>query len=103
LHNSSNITLEGETRVVFFFGPRVQIPDDNILIDDEQCFEIGLDCTVKNVDFLVEGRKITYEAFVETDNSVRTRTATISPVVSKKFPYALSMIENIIMILSSIP
>ena len=74
--------MEDETRVVFFFGPRVLIPMDNILIADEQCFEIGLDCTVKNVDFLVEGRRITFLAFVETDNNVKTHTATISPVVS---------------------
>ncbi len=82
LETSSNITIEGETRVVFFFGPRVLIPDDNELIDDEQCFEIGLDCTVPDIPSLVEGRLITFEAIVETDNNVRTRTAIISPVVS---------------------
>lgn len=82
LTSSSNISLDGETRVVFFFGPRVQIPDDNILIADEQCFEIGLDCTVMDVPSLVQGTSITFEAFVETDNNVKTRTATISPIVS---------------------
>ena len=64
--------------VTFFFGDRVLIPDDNILIDDEQCFEIGLDCTVRNLPSLVEGVSISFQAFVETDNRVRTRTQSVS-------------------------
>lgn len=82
LTTSSNISVVGETKVVFFFGSRVQIPDDNILIDDEQCFEIGLDCTVMDVPSLVQGRAITFEAVVETDNNIRTSTQKISPIVS---------------------
>lgn len=64
------------------FGPRVLIPDDNIIIDDEQCFEIGLDCTVRNIPSLVDGRNIRFQAFVETDNNVQTRKRRISLRVS---------------------
>ena len=72
--------------IVFFFGPRVQIPDDNILIDDEQCFEIGLDCTVRNVPALVQGEEIRFEAVVETDNRVLTSRVVTSPIVSCLIP-----------------
>ena len=77
LNLTDNITLDN-TVVTFFFGDRVLIPDDNILIDDEQCFEIGLDCTVKNHSLLKEGKSIAFEAFVETDNKVRTATRKIT-------------------------
>jgi hypothetical protein len=84
LSNSSNITLKAEnTMIVFFFGPRVQIPDDNILIDDEQCFEIGLDCTVRNVPALVQGEQIPFEAVVETDNGVLTSRVVTSPIIAE--------------------
>ncbi len=81
LNSTENITLERNV-VSFFFGDRVLIPDDNILIDDEQCFEIGLDCTVKNLLSLVEGESIAFEAFVETDNRVTTSTRNILLQVS---------------------
>ncbi len=81
LDSTDNITLD-QTIVSFFFGDRVLVPDDNILIDDEQCFEIGLDCTVKNILTLVNGRSISFQAFVETDNKVRTITQRISLTVS---------------------
>ena len=68
--------------VSFFFGPRVQIPDDNVNIGDEQCFEIGLDCTVIDHEFLVDRRTISFSAFVETDNNVRTVTRSVSLRVS---------------------
>ena len=82
IHTSNNITLVDQTTVVFFFGPRVLIPDDNLRVDYDQCFTIGLDCTVKNLPSLVDGSKITFRAYVETDNGVRTHTESISPVVS---------------------
>lgn len=83
IHTSSNITLVEETTVVFFFGPRVLIPDDNICVADEQCFTIGLDCTVKNLPSLVDGKEITFSAYVETDNGVTTQTERITLVVSE--------------------
>ena len=57
------------------------IPDDNIPTE-EQCFEIGLDCTVKDVETLVNGVSFSFQAFVETDNQVRTATRSISLTVS---------------------
>ena len=54
------------------------IPDDNILIDDEQCFEIGIDCTVRDLSVLENGGSLSFEAYVETDNMVRTETRSIS-------------------------
>lgn len=80
LNSTNNITLD-ETVVSFFFGDRVLIPDDNILIDDEQCFEIGLDCTIRNLSTLTNGQRISFQAFVETDNKVRTPTRSVSITV----------------------
>lgn len=83
LDTTDNITYDQNNNIVsFFFGSRVLIPDDNILIDEEQDFEIGLDCTVRNLSFLVQGKTISFRAFVETDHEVRTTTRVISPVVS---------------------
>jgi hypothetical protein len=72
--------------VSFFFGPRVQIPDDNVNVGDEQCFEIGLDCTVIDHEFLMDRQTISFSAFVETDNDVRTATRGVSLIVSM-LPY----------------
>lgn len=83
IHTSNNITLVGDTTVVFFFGSRVLIPNDNLRVDDDQCFTIGLDCTVKNLPSLVQGKEITFEAYIETDFDVRTQTERIYPVVSE--------------------
>ena len=84
LATSDNITIIANTTVDFFFGPRVVIPDDNLLIDDEQCFEIGLDCTVLDLPSLVQSQVIRFEAYVETDNGVKTRRRRISLEVSSQ-------------------
>ena len=80
LTSTENITLDG-TVVSFFFGPRVQIPDDNENEGIEQCFEIGLDCTVNDHSSLVNGTTISFSAFVQTDNMVRTATQNVSLMV----------------------
>ena len=79
-----NISVIDGRVVDFFFGPRVFIPAtlDNTREVHNQSFEIGIDCTVKNLPSLVNGRSITFEAFVETDNEVRTQVERISPRVS---------------------
>ena len=81
LATSEGITIINTT-VDFFFGPSVFIPDDNILIDNEQCLEIGLRCTVLDSPSLVHGSNITFEAYVETDNRVKTQIETSLLVVS---------------------
>lgn len=68
----------------FFFGPRVLVPatPDNTREVNNQSFEIGLDCTVKDHSSLVNNVAITFSAYVETDNEVRTQVESISPRVS---------------------
>ncbi len=74
LATAENITVSptGST-VRFFFGPEVLVPKDNILIADEQCFEIGLLCTVANTP-VFHGDTFSYSAYVETDFMIRTST-----------------------------
>ncbi len=79
---SENINLISPTKLLFQFGARVLIPDDNILIADEQCFEIGLHCTVLDHPKLVHGSRIRFRGYVQTDFDVRTQRARISPRVS---------------------
>ncbi len=79
---SENITLISPTKLLFQFGARVFIPDDNILIDDEQCLEIGLHCTVSDHPKLVHDSTITFSGYVQTDFDVKTQAATISHRVS---------------------
>ena len=81
LATSEGITIINTT-VDFFFGPSVFIPDDNILIDNEQCLEIGLRCTVLDSPSLVHGSNITFEAYVETDNDTKSQTERIAFDVS---------------------
>ena len=64
--------------MTFFFGPEVLIPKDNILISTEQCFEIGLLCTVKDHPSLVHGSSIYYRAYVQTDFNIRTSSQYIT-------------------------
>ena len=79
LNSTENITLnDAQTAVTFFFGPEVLIPKDNILIDTEQCFEIGLHCTVSNHPSLVDGERISYQAYVQTDFNIRTSSRYIT-------------------------
>ena len=79
LNSTENITLnDAQTALTFFFGPEVLIPKDNVLIDTEQCFEIGLHCTVSNHPSLVDGERISYQAYVQTDFNIRTSSRYIT-------------------------
>lgn len=64
--------------LTFFFGSEVLIPKDNILNHTEQCFEIGLYCTVKDHPSLVDGQQISYQAYVQTDFNIRTSSRYIT-------------------------
>ena len=87
LNTSENITLnETRTLITFFFGPEVLIPKDNILISAEQCFEIGLYCTVDDHPSLVHGSQIDYEAYVQTDFNITTSVRNITLNVSFNIP-----------------
>ena len=79
LNSTDNITLnDAQTMLTFFFGPEVLILKDNILNDTEQCFEIGLHCTVSDHPSLVDGEQISYQAYVETDFDIRTSSHNIT-------------------------
>ena len=82
LATSNNIAMSDEITVDFLFGPNVFVPNDNLLIDNEQCFEIGLDCTVLDLPSLVHGSNITFEAYVITDGNTQTPMEIISFLVS---------------------
>ncbi len=74
LATADNITVSPDGSMVrFFFGPEVLVPKDNILIADEQCFEIGLLCTVANTP-VFHSDTFHYSAYVETDFGIRTST-----------------------------
>ncbi len=74
LATAENITVTSDGSMVrFFVGPEVLVPKDNILIADEQCFEIGLLCTVVNTP-VFHGDTFHYSAYVETDFGIRTST-----------------------------
>ena len=79
---SENITLtNGQSVVRFFFGPEVLVPKDNNVTGNEQCFEIGLLCTIDDTP-VVHGDSISYSAYVETDFGIRTSTQSIALIVS---------------------
>ena len=49
-----------------FFGP------DDVLNANEQCFQIGLHCTIDDHPSLVDGVTIQYQAYVQTDFDIRS-------------------------------
>ena len=83
LNTTDNITMDGNV-VSFVFGEKVLIPDDNVVIDDEQCFEVGLDLSIRDLITIEDGDEVCFQAFVGTDNRVRSQTRTICMTVSLK-------------------
>lgn len=82
--------LNTSTSNVILPEDKVTVPGDNLLLGDEQDFEVSITTTMLDDISLVDGSPVHYSAYVQTSNDVTTRIATETLTVNLMSLFSLS-------------